>query len=1106
MTSYRGFLRGGALALLLAGSPAAFAAGTVELVSRAGRSSDTASGAQAQAVYPRPSFSADGRWVAFLSSANNLVAGQTAPAAKTGSDVFLHDGSSGATVLVSHSTASPTAMSDLGAESAALSADGRWVAFVSGSADLVPGQSSGIFHPRQLFLFDRIAGTTALIAPSPFLDANDGNGVREVAVSGDGRFVAFTSDAPDLVPGQQDDNNTFDVFLYDRAAASVSLVSHVPSPAVKAGNSTSDGLSLSADGRWLAFETTATDLEPASAGGVLLHDGVAGTLRRIGPGTNPVLSADGGTVAFLSADDHLAPGQVDANGAADVFRFDRASGAITLVSHTAASPTTAGNADAPAGFGAGLGVSADGRWVAFLSNATDLVSGLAANPGPALFLHDRTSGQVVLASRVGSSAVAPLPPALNPSIGGDGRFVAFESEAAGVPSVFLFDRMAGTASLVSGGDGTGAGFSYGPEVSADGSRVAYYSAADDLQPGVSDFNAGEDVVVFETAARSNAYATLHAPGAPSLTPEADSLPRALSGDGRYVLFESAAASLVAGQADANGGGDVFLYDRTAHSTLLVSRSTASPAAAGDDTSGSSSLSADGRFVVFASLASNLVAGVNDQPVDPETGLPGRNQDIFLFDRATGSTALVSRSAVAPDSAANGDSFDPAISADGRWVAFVSEASDLVAGVTDANRTSDVFLWDRATGARALVSRSSAGARKSANDFSNRPAISADGRYVLYESAATDLVPGQSDDPDAGTLDLFLFDRAAGTTALVTHARGALATSAGGFEDPLPALSADGRWVAFTSRRPDLTATPGGDLNVYLYDREGGGLTLVATSLSNSQRQLALSGDGRFLAFLSTGQVLATTPNADATDQLYVYDRIARTYSYATHAAADPLLLSHGSAENPTISADGRYVAFDATAPDLVAGQTGEAPGVFLFDRVTGARTVVSRLPSSAVASAGGEAPLISADGGSIAFDSLASALVSGDFNGRTDVFVFAAGGSGEPVSVTPCGLFNGGLRSGTRRILAVAGHCGVPAGAKQVVLKLTVSRGTAKGNVQLYPGNVANPSAGILRFNRGAVRSAGFTVPLGGGGIALLPFVNGDGTVRVGVEVDGYIP
>ncbi|HEY2295856.1 MAG TPA: hypothetical protein VGM86_34575 [Thermoanaerobaculia bacterium] len=1075
-------LRAGALALLLAGSSAGFAIGPVELVSRAdaGQLSDTASGAQAQTVYPAPpSLSADGRWVAFLSSANNLVAGQTGPAEKTGSDVFLHDRVSGATVLVSHFRTSTTTTSARGADSAVISADGRWVAFVSESTDLVPGQPAGSTSPH-LFLFDRVAGTTALVGPSADLDAFGGQGVQSVAISADGRFVVFTSDAPDLVPGQQDDNGSLDVFLYDRVTASVSLVSHTGS-AAKAGNGPSTDPAISADGRWIAFDSVATDLDGGAAG-VFLYDGLSGAVRRIAPGTMPAISADGGTVVFFSDDPHVAPGQVDTNSATDVFLFDRGAGTISLVSHAAGSATTTANSDSPAGFGARLGVSADGRWIAFLSNATDLVAGQGAGPGPALFLYDRTAGQSILASRQPTTPRSA--PALNPSLSADGRLVAFETEIAGVSNVILFDSGTGAVFVVSAsGIPSPQGFSYGPAVSADGSRIAYYSAAANLQPGVRDLNGGEDVILYDTAARTNVYATLHAPGAPSLTADADSQVRGVSGDGRYVLFESAAANLVPGQSDVNGQSDVFLYDRTARSTVLVSRSAASPTAAGDDASEQSALSADGRYVAFASLASDLVTGVNDPPA---------SSDIFLFDRVTAGTVLVSRSAVGPG-AADGDSLEPAISADGRWVAFSSLASDLVTGVTDANQASDVFLWDRTTGAKTLVSRPAANGRTSANDFSNHPSSSADGRYVLYESAATDLVPGQSDDASAATIDLFLFDGVAGTTALVTHARGSLNQAAGDLDDPLPALSADGRFVAFTSRHPDLTGTPGGELNVYLYDRVGGGLTLVATSLSNSARQLALSADGRWLAFLSTGQVLPGVPNPDGTDQLYLYDRVAKALTLVTRASNSPSQVSHGAAENLSLSADGRYLTFDSDAPDLVPGKLG----VFLFDRVAGTLAALSGAP--------GDAPRISTDGRAVVFDSDAPGLVAGDFNGRTDVFAVAIGAGG-PVTLPPCNLFSGALRSNVRKALTVAGACGVPAGARQVVVKLTVAQGTGKGNVQIYPGNVINPSSGILRFNRGASRSGSFTVPLGNGGIALLPFVNGNGTVRVGVEVDGYVP
>lgn len=207
-----------------------------------------------------------------------------------------------------------------------------------------------------------------------------------------------------------------------------------------------------------------------------------------------------------------------------------------------------------------------------------------------------------------------------------------------------------------------------------------------------------------------------------------------------------------------------------------------------------------------------------------------------------------------------------------------------------------------------------------------------------------------------------------------------------------------------------------------------------------------------------------------------------------------------------LSADGRFVAFDSSAPDLVAGETGTGRGVFLYDRIPGTTTLVSRSAVAAYITVGSFAPQVSADGRAVAFNSDSAGLVAGDFNGLPDTFQYRADSAPSgPVVLPPCTLFNGPpLRSNVRKVLAVA--CGVPAGAKQVTLKLTVAQGSGKGNVQLYPAGVTSPASGILRFARGETHTAGYTLPLGNGGIALLPFVTGRGTVRVTVEVDGYTP
>ncbi|MGH2537870.1 MAG: carboxypeptidase regulatory-like domain-containing protein, partial [Candidatus Promineifilaceae bacterium] len=213
----------------------------------------------------------------------------------------------------------------------------------------------------------------------------------------------------------------------------------------------------------------------------------------------------------------------------------------------------------------------------------------------------------------------------------------------------------------------------------------------------------------------------------------DSWWSSISADGRYVAFHSLASNLVGG--DTNGAWDVFVHNRDTVQTSRVS--VASDGAQGNGYSYSPAISADGRYVAFVSLASNLVGGdTNDQP------------DVFVHDRDTGQT---SRASVASDGAqANGASYYQSISADGRYVAFGSYASNLVGG--DTNGIDDVYVHDRDTGQTSRASVASDGAQ--GNDGSGDPSISADGRYVAFVSWASNLVSGDTN----GYADVFVRDR------------------------------------------------------------------------------------------------------------------------------------------------------------------------------------------------------------------------------------------------------------------------------------------------------------------------------------------------------------
>lgn len=190
---------------------------------------------------------------------------------------------------------------------------------------------------------------------------------------------------------------------------------------------------------------------------------------------------------------------------------------------------------------------------------------------------------------------------------------------------------------------------------------------------------------------------------------------------RYVAFESRAANLTAN--DTNGATDVFVYDKETKQTVRVSIS--SNGSQGNGGSFSPAITPDGRVVVFESLATNLV------PEDTN-----RHRDIFVHDRKTGLTARVS-----VDSRGNqADNFSqaPHLNADGRYIVFESLASNLVSG--DTNGVIDVFVHDRQGGRTSRVSIGDGGTQ--ANNASVNPTISADGRYVTFESFATNLLPGK----------------------------------------------------------------------------------------------------------------------------------------------------------------------------------------------------------------------------------------------------------------------------------------------------------------------------------------------------------------------------
>jgi archaellum component FlaF (FlaF/FlaG flagellin family) len=352
-------------------------------------------------------------------------------------------------------------------------------------------------------------------------------------------------------------------------------------------------------------------------------------------------------------------------------------------------------------------------------------------------------------------------------------------------------------------------------------------------------------------------------------------------------------------------------------------------------------------------------------------------DVFVRDRVAGATTRVSLTTGGTQ--ANGGSYLGAISADGRFVAFYSMAGNLVAG--DTNGTNDVFVHDRVTGTTTRISVATSGTQ--ANDHSELPTISADGHYVAFSSGASNLVTGDTN----GAYDGFVHDRVTGTTTRASVATDG--TQANG-RSSSPAISADGRYVAFPSEASNLVASDtNGKEDVFVHDQVTGttsraSVTTDGTQAIGDSNSRAISGDGRYVAFNSSASNLVTSDTNGKKD-VFVHDQVtgATTRVSLTTGGAQ----ANDDVSGPTISADGHYVAFSSWATNLVADDTNSVLDGFVHDRDTGSTTRVSLTTSGAQANDGSGASAISADGRYVTFQSAASNLVPGDTNGRLDVFV-----------------------------------------------------------------------------------------------------------------------
>ena len=845
-------------------------------------------------------------------------------------------------------------------------------------------------------------------------------------ISENGSRVVFTSRAPNIVAN--DTNNKADVFLAELApgaagaAPTVTSVKRISAPVGGGeGNGDSEGPSISPNGNWIAFESTATNLTGAvdpngPIGDVFVYKVdsnqmfLASTTHNGAPPSLHSFSAsvaNNGTVAFTSMADNMTP-EGNAGFQQIYARLDPAGTASTIeLSLVGAAP----------GNGPSLEPSIDGSGtkVAFTTSAKDIA------PDPDQFtdivvrnLTDSTTTVITTGAR-----------AFSPSISPNGNQVAFAAEGVDDDGqmrkdVFVASTTGGSANKVSRCN-CAAGQDR-PAVSpsmSDSGKVAFQSAARfeaDVRSEQIWLGTGT------SRARVSEYAdqTLVPPGSGD---DADSIAEfaSVSADGLWVSFTSDATNLVKG--DFNGSDDVFVTqvasDGTPLHTIRVSKDPNGAEASGFAAipSAPSAVSDDGLIVAFDSDSSNLLG-----PGGDNNGV----SDIFIRDRRAGTTTRVSVHTSGAE--ANGASFKPVMSADGRYVAFESIATNLVDG--DNNQVADVFLHDREnkTTMRVSMRDFGTGTRSEVPTPAQDPAISGNGQWLVFESA------GQYTSTQAQALSVYRYNIASGAMDLLPKAKDA---TRGAGRPSYDATVADNGTVAFLSRARDLTEPaecPDGATNcprnatdVFVAPVDG---AVVKVSVNNEGATAdgdsfdpAISRDGNRVAFASLATNLPTTA-ADANPDLDIYVRDLAA-GQTRLASMVPNGIAQGASTMPSINADGSLIAFVSTADNLVGDDGNGLQDVFLSNPFNGGMLRVSVRPGVDGFQPDNRSftPYVNGSGTIIAFKSHATNLVDGDTNGAFDTFVRDLAGA-LPTPCTSCpggGGLPGPIGTGYRFVAADGG-------------------------------------------------------------------------------------
>ena len=410
-----------------------------------------------------------------------------------------------------------------------------------------------------------------------------------------------------------------------------------------------------------------------------------------------------------------------------------------------------------------------------------------------------------------------------------------------------------------------------------------------------------------------------------------------------------------------------LAGAAADDTVLVSRADGAGSPQGNSASTDGAISADGRIVAFVSTSTDLAAP--DNSTDP---------DVFVRDVAAGTTRLVSRAAGPSGAKANSGSAAPAVSGDGRYVAFHSDANNLHPDESASAFLEDVYRRDLTDGSMALVSRASGASGTLGDGRATAASISADGSRIAFASTSTNLDAADTD----ATADIFVRDLVANTTTLVSRATG-VAGAKGGGASRAPSISADGRWVSFESDATNLDPADGdATSDVFVRDLQAATTTLVsrATGAAGAKGNGASSAASD-LRRRARGELRVDASNLDPDDagagaDVFVRDVQAGTTALVSRSGGSTGAKGNGASSSPSISGDGRLVAFASLSSNLHPDDFNGESGIFVRDLVAGTTALASR--ASGIAGTSGwpsTAPAMATGGAFVAFDSGSGSLV-----------------------------------------------------------------------------------------------------------------------------------